>query len=280
MAMLLLAHAAIPGQIEAATIDHDLRSGSAGEAEGVASACTALGIAHTTIKVNVAPGNLQTEARHARYAALSSWLSERGLIALATAHHADDQAETLLLRLNRGSGVAGLSGIRARTLVPDSRLPLLRPLLGWRRSDLAAVVSAAGVMAAQDPANSDDRFDRARMRKAMAASDWLDIPALATSAANLADADAALDWAAQEEWADCITIEALGITYRPRAPRAIALRVLARIIAELGEEAPRGSAIARLFDRLVRGETASIGSLVTRPGRDGWHFMPAPRRRG
>jgi tRNA(Ile)-lysidine synthase len=94
-------------------------------------------------------------------------MEREGLDALATAHHADDQAETLLARLNRGSGVAGLAGVRARGIVPGTRLPLIRPLLGWRRADLGEVVAAAGLTPVQDPSNSDDRFDRARIRKAL-----------------------------------------------------------------------------------------------------------------
>ena len=73
--------------------------------------------------------------------------------------------------------------------------------------------------------------------------------------------------------------EGLGVTYRPQAPRAIALRVIARIVAKLDGEDPRGSAVAALFTALVAGRPASIGSLVARPGPDGWSFTRAPARR-
>jgi tRNA(Ile)-lysidine synthase len=257
-----------------------LRAENAVEATDVARICQALGIEHRSLRVEVPAGNVQAQARGARYHALAGWLKERGLAALATAHHADDQAETLLLRLNRGSGVAGLAGVRSRGNVPETTIPLLRPLLGWRRSELADVVSAAGIAAVQDPSNSDDRFDRARLRKALSGADWLDVPALAASAAHLADADAALDWAARREWAESVSREGLGIVYRPQAPRAVSLRVVARIVRELGGEQPRGSATARLFDTLVSGQPASIGQLVARPSHDGWSFMRAPKRRG
>lgn len=279
MALLLLANAALPGRIEAATVDHGLRAESADEAAAVARLCAGLGIPHASLKVEVAPGNLQSQARNARYAALGGWLADRGLSALASAHHADDQAETLLARLNRASGVAGLAGVRARGQVPGTNFLLLRPLLGWRREELGQVVAAAGVTAAQDPSNRDHRFDRVRLRKALASADWLDIPALAASAAHLADADAALDWAARREWAEAVSREGLGLTYRPQAPRAVALRVLARIAAELGGEEARGSALARLFDSLCAGQAASIGNLVARATHDGWSFTRAPQRR-
>jgi tRNA(Ile)-lysidine synthase len=279
LALLLLAAAALPGQVEAATVDHQLRPESAKEAQAVAAICTRLNVPHQILMVAVQPGNVQSEARRARYGALAEWIGARALAALATAHHADDQAETLLLRLNRASGVAGLAGTRARGLIPDTTMPLLRPLLGWRKNELAAVVAQAGIDAAQDPSNADDRFDRARLRKALADVDWLDVPAIAESAAHLADADAALDWAARREWSECVSAEGLGIAYRPQAPRAIALRVITRIVTQLDGEEPRGSAVARLFDALLAGRTASIGNLVARPGIAGWSFTRAPVRR-
>jgi tRNA(Ile)-lysidine synthase len=245
----------------------------------VTELCGELGVPHATLAVTLAPGNLQAEARAARYAALAGWMAEQGLAALATAHHADDQAETLLLRLGRGSGVAGLAGVRASGTVPGTNLALLRPLLGWRRTELAAVVAAAGLTAVQDPSNEDIRFDRARLRQALAGADWLDRAALAASAAHLADADAALDWAAAREWTECVTRAPLGLHYRPSAPKAVALRVLARIVTELGEEMPRGSAIARLFDSLLARQPMSIGGLVARATPEGWSFTKAPQRR-
>ena len=278
-ALLLLAAAALPGRVEAATVDHGLRAEAAAEADEVSRICAMIDVPHATLRVEVAPGNIQSNARLARYAALAGWMADRGLVALATGHHADDQAETLLLRLNRASGVAGLAGARARGTVPGTTLPLLRPLLGWRRQELAQVVATAGIVAAQDPSNDDDRFDRVRLRKALRSADWLDVAAVAQSASHLGDADAALDWAAEREWAEGVTREGLGLTYRPRAPRAIAFRVVARIVEELSGEVPRGGAVARLFDTLMAGQPASIADLVARPMRGSWSFTRAPRRR-
>jgi tRNA(Ile)-lysidine synthase len=184
-----------------------------------------------------------------------------------------------VMRLNRGSGVAGLAGVRARGEVPGTALPLLRPLLGWRRNALAQVAEGAGIVPAADPSNADERFDRVRTRHALSTAGWLDTAALAQSCANLADADAALEWAARREWTEQVEKAGLGITYRPRAPRAIALRVLARIVAELDGEEPRGGAIARVFDSLVARQPVSIGNLVARPLPGGWAFTPGPQRR-
>jgi tRNA(Ile)-lysidine synthase len=269
VALLLLARAARPDSIEAATVDHGLRPEAAAEARMVATLCAELDVPHAILAVAVAEGNLQAQARDARYLALGKWLDERSLAALVTAHHADDQAETLLMRLNRGSGVAGLAGVRERGRVPGTGHTVIRPLLAWRRAELAEVATAAGIRPADDPSNADARFDRVRIRRALAETDWLDIDALAARVRNLADADAALDWAAGREWVENVRREGLGLVYRPTAPRAVALRVLARIVRELGGDEPRGSAIARLFDSLVAG----------RPVSNGWSLAPAPRRR-
>lgn len=279
MSLLLLAAAARPGNVEAATVDHGLRPDSAAEAQMVAAVCAEIGVPHAILRVQIAHGNLQSSARAARYVALAGWLGERGLAALATAHHADDQAETLLMRLNRASGVAGLAGVRARGIVPNTDLSLLRPLLSYRRTELATALAAAGFPSVQDPSNGDDRFDRARMRKAIAATGWLDISAIAASAANLADADAALDWAAAREWNEAVSWNADGSAlYRPGAPRAVALRVMARIIKEMGSENSRGGQIAQLHDTLITGKSATIGTLMVQPLKSGWRFSIAPPR--
>src|ERR1700712_1015430 len=125
LALLLLAHAAYPGQVHAATVDHGLRPEGAAEAAFVAGICGALDIRHATLRAEMREtSNIQAAARARRYALLKAWIGEIGALFLATAHHLDDQAETLVMRLSRGSGLSGLSGIRA------VNPPLVRPLLG------------------------------------------------------------------------------------------------------------------------------------------------------
>src|SRR3982751_2652505 len=112
LALLLLAAAARPGQIEAATVDHGLRQEARAEGEMVAALCERLAVPHQilTARWDETPkAAIQERARGERYRLLGCWAEERGLAALATAHHADDQAETLLMRLVRGSGVKGLA---------------------------------------------------------------------------------------------------------------------------------------------------------------------------
>src|SRR5918996_1752118 len=135
LALLLLAAAARPGQIEAATVDHGFRPEARDEAATVAGICGKLGVPHTilTARGNDVPTTaIQERARRERYRLLGYWAEERGLGGLATAHHADDQAETLLMRLSRGSGVGGLGGTRRKRALSEDVL-LLRPLLSWRK---------------------------------------------------------------------------------------------------------------------------------------------------
>ena len=282
LALLLLAHDAIPELVEVATIDHGLRPESAAEAEAVAALCGQLGVPHATLRPTVSPtGNLQASARTARYAALGEWALKRGLAAIVTAHHADDQAETLLMRLSRGAGVRGLAGMRSAATVPGHPgLPLLRPLLGWRKAELEAIVAQAGIQPARDPSNADPRFERVRVREELAEAHWLNPAALATTAAHLAEADAALDWAAAREWDEQVTPGETGLIYTPLAPRAVRLRVIERIVAALGHEGtPRGSEIARFDDALGAGRVATLGGVRGTPEGEVWRFIPTPPRR-
>ena len=126
LALLLLAGTAFSDRIWVATVDHRLRAESAAEAEYVAGVCTRLGVPHDTLIPSVPiTGNIQSGARAARYALLDQWRDENSLPWIATAHHLDDQAETVLMRLNRGSGIGGLASIR------PVHGHVIRPLLGW-----------------------------------------------------------------------------------------------------------------------------------------------------
>lgn len=284
LALLLLASAARPGRIEAATIDHALRPEAQAEAGMVKQVCDRLGVPHVvlTARWNEIPKTaIQERARSQRYRLLGYWAEERGLGALATAHHADDQAETVLMRLARGSGVRGLAGMRARSTAPGSHERLIRPLLGWRRSELEEVCAAAGLTPVADPSNNDDRFERIRVRRGLASIDWLDAAVIARSAANLADADTALDWAASAEWKQSVRERGFAISYRPGdVPIEIVRRIVARAIRKLateGESDLRGKELDRLLDELAEGGTATIRGVLCVGAQD-WCFTQAPPR--
>ncbi|MEC9067440.1 MAG: tRNA lysidine(34) synthetase TilS [Pseudomonadota bacterium] len=279
LALLLLAHAALPQRVEAATVDHGLRDESAAEAAMVAGLCHRLGIEHATLPVALDDGNVQDRARAARYAALGAWMERRSLDALATAHHADDQAETLLMRLNRGSGLSGLAGIRECAPLPCGR-PVVRPLLAWRRSELSAVVEAAGITPVDDPSNRDPAYDRARIRQAMAAADWLDPVAIATSARLLAEAEVTIAAIADDAFARGVSLEAGGFRYRPEGPRLVRYRVVQRILQALSAR-PRGGQVAALVERLEGGGAANLAGVMARAEGEAWLFArEAPRRTG
>jgi tRNA(Ile)-lysidine synthase len=280
LAMLLLAEAAIPGRFEVATVDHGLRPEAKDECTLVERICGDRDIPSTVLRVQLGEGNLQQQAREARYAALADWAGSRELRAVATAHHADDQAETLLMRLNRGSGVAGLAGVRERAFLdpPYFALPLIRPLLTFRRAELARVTAAAGVEAVDDPSNFDDRFDRVRLRKALASADWLDPVALTRSASHLADAEDALEELATILWSRHVRREGDVVRFHPLAPRLMRLRMVERIIRELGGD-PRGSDVARLLDTLGTGKAANVGGVLGAVEGNQWVFRPEPPRR-
>ena len=278
LALMLLTHAARPGGFEVASVDHGLRAESAAECNFVAGICDDLGIAHTILTVKVPAGNIQSQARAARYRALANWMDENGLSVLATAHHADDQSETILMRLNRGSGLSGLAGVRSVGKVPGSGHRLIRPLLGWRKADLAQLVADFGIEPLADPSNSDDRFDRVRIRKALAESDWIDAMSLAQSASNLADAKEALDWMVEREWEGQVERRDDTLLYVPQAPRAIRLAVLERAITEFGG-VPRGGDVAKLLDTLERGGSGNLAGVLASVTKDGWRLRREPPRR-
>ena len=284
LALLLLAAAARPGLVEAATIDHGLRPEAREEAALVGQVCDQLGVPHAILTARwseIPETAIQERARKQRYRLLGYWAEERRLDALATAHHAEDQAETLLMRLARGSGVRGLAGIRPRSVSPGAHVRLIRPLLGWRRAELEQICSAVGVTPVADPSNEDERFERVRVRRALAALDWLDPGAVAQSAANLADADAALDWAMKEEWSRAVHEKRGSITYRPsEVPSEIVRRVVARAIRRLateGDRDPRGPEMTRLVATLAAGGTSTLRGVLCRGGPD-WRFVPSPNR--
>ena len=285
LALLLLAAQARPGSVEAATVDHALRVESGAEAEFVASICERLHVPHSilTAEWDEKPQSaVQQRARLIRYGLLGDWAEQRGLTAVLTAHHLDDQAETLLMRLARGAGVRGLAGMRRVARVPATDIPLVRPLLGWRRSELEALCAAARLEPVRDPSNEDDSFERVRVRKALANAEWLDPEALAASAGHLADADTALDWACDLEWHRAVTASDREIAYEPTdAPPEIRRRVVRRAVLALASEGDgdlRGREIDRIIAALAAGRAATLRGVLCTGGPE-WRFTRAPARR-
>ncbi|MCA1654412.1 MAG: tRNA lysidine(34) synthetase TilS [Sphingomicrobium sp.] len=281
LALLLLAADMRPGEIEAVTVDHRLRSGSVLEAQAVAAICAGRGIPHAMLAARWSEPpttNLQARARIERYELLADWAYTKSLDAVVTAHHADDQAETLLLRLARGSGVAGLGGVRpSRPLCPG--VSLIRPLLGWRRAELATIVADAALTPADDPSNRDPRHERARMRAWLADADWADAARLAATAACLRDADDALVWTVGSVAEDRLTRSNDGVALDPaELPRELKRRLLLLAFDALNASPPNGPDLARAMASLEAGRTVTLGHLKLEGGAL-WRLSPAPKRR-
>lgn len=277
--MLLLFHEVAPRNFQVATVDHGLRAESADEAAMVAAICAERAIAHRTLALSLEKGNaVQERARAARYATLAQWARDQGLAAIVTAHHADDQAETIAMRLNRGVGLRGLAAMRPVAQVPGALgLTLLRPLLSWRRAELQAVVDLAGLAAADDPSNRDPGYERVRVRDALTSTDAFAIMGFARSARHLAEADAALDWVVGQLW-ESVTTAGEGFTWNPPPglPDAIALRLLERVVARLGGGTPRGAELVRWLETLRQGGVATLGGVKGDARSGAWRFTLAP----
>lgn len=287
LALLLLAHAALGNRCVAATVDHGLRAAAADEAAYVARLCAERRIAHAVLAAPLparagGTANVSARARALRYRLLEAHADAIGAAAIATAHHADDQVETIAMRLNRGAGLAGLAGVRARS----GRV--VRPLLAWRRAELAAIVADCGVTAVADPSNSDDRYDRARLRKALTGADWIDAARWERSAAALADADQALEWAVVAlAGGRCTFADGVATLVASGLPDELLRRLVLRCLAHVDPAiVPRGPDVTRLIARLCRGGTATLGGAAARavetmdaPGQPSWIFVAAPPHR-
>ncbi len=144
--------------LSAIHVDHRLRPDSARDGEACAHLCRRLGVPLLRVEVEVAPGNVQAQARRARYAALRLAAARAGATRIATGHTRSDQAETVLLRLLRGSGARGLSGI------PPRRGPIVRPLIDRSRREVLAYLRARRLSWLEDPTNASPRYLRNRVR--------------------------------------------------------------------------------------------------------------------
>jgi len=223
------------------TVDHGLRPSSREEALTVGRLAAELGLPHAILTWEQEPhsASLQARARAARYDLMAAYCHEHDIPALVTAHHLDDQAETFLMRLKRGSGLDGLAAIPERGAWAG--IAILRPLLDVPKARLVATLDEAGIAFASDPSNVDPRFERARVRGSTEALERLGLTpeALALSARRLRRAREALDHAAQDFLAAHSETSEAGYALIDRdalasAPQEIALRALAQLIGAVG----------------------------------------------
>ncbi len=254
----------------AATVDHGLRPEAANEAEVVAALARKLGIPHQTLKWRGwdQTGNLQDKARRARYQLLQGWAERLGLRAIALGHTADDQAETVLMRLARSAGVSGLSamaGIRRQ-----GEVDLLRPMLSISRQQLRDYLTERGVAWIDDPSNQDERFDRIRVRNALSQLDQIGVTALSLSrvAENLAQAREALAQYAQESARRVVNVVdgnlSLDRSEFCELPEEIQRRLVVSAVAWIagGDYPPRQSSTDQALNAISAGQTATLGGCL------------------
>jgi tRNA(Ile)-lysidine synthase len=234
----------------AVTIDHGLRPESVHEAAAVKRLARRLGVAHRTLRWHgrKPKTGLQEAARYARYRLLAQAASRAGYEHILTAHTLDDQAETVLFRLARGSGLTGLAGMAHAVPIPvgeKTAIFLVRPLLGISKVRLIATLRASRIAHREDPSNRDVRFARTRFRALLAnlAGEGLDARGFARLAARMRRAEATIEFAvaaaraalAPEPWRGPIGFDAARFN---DLPAEVALRLLGRAIAHAGNEGP------------------------------------------
>ncbi|MCF3933492.1 tRNA lysidine(34) synthetase TilS [Acuticoccus sp. M5D2P5] len=246
------------------TVDHRLRAGSAEDAAFVVRLGARLGRPVETLAVTDRPtGSLQTWARDARYRLLADAARRLDLAAIVTGHTRDDQAETFLLRLARGSGLRGLAAMRP--LARRDGLTILRPLLAVSRAELRDYLVAHGLDWRDDPSNEDMRFDRIAVRTLAPrlAAVGLTAERLAGAAGHLARASEAIDGLAAALGREAMRVDRAGAVTLARGPfeaahEEVRLRVLAEAVQTAGglDYPPR-------FDALLRAAATPPGDAMT-----------------
>ncbi|WP_343116028.1 tRNA lysidine(34) synthetase TilS [Ostreiculturibacter nitratireducens] len=222
-------------EIAAVTVDHGLRPGSAAEAAAVARICAGLGVPHETLRWHWdGEGNLQDQARRARLTLIADWARGRGIGAVALGHTRDDQAETFLMRLARGAGVDGLSGMSPERHAEG--IQWLRPLLTRSRAELRDWLAGSGLAWFDDPSNENPDFDRVKARRAIGllAPLGVEVEDLAAAAGRLSVARAALAEFAARTAAQIVRVEAGDVVFEREGfvsvPRETQLRLLSHAL--------------------------------------------------
>lgn len=264
-------------ELAAVTVDHGLRPEAADEAAFVGRVAEELGLPHDTLTWTGwdGQGNLQDRARRARRRLVAEWAAGRGIGAVALGHTADDQAETFLMRLARGAGVDGLSGMAARHRAEG--VLWLRPLLACGRAGLRAYLEDIGQGWIDDPSNDDPRFARVRARAALQALAPLGIeaPTLATVCRNLARARNALDIQADLAARDVARIDGGDVVFARAALAALPGETRRRLFRRAlvwvsgADYGPRESALEEALAALASGPSATLhGCLMLAGGPD------------
>ena len=275
----------------AVTINHGLRKEATREAAAVKRLARRLGVSHQVLRWrgNKPKSGLQEAAREARYRLLAQAAARAGYGHILTAHTLDDQAETVLFRLARGSGVVGLGGMAQASLLPtrfsmsgEGTIFLVRPFLRLPKSRLIATLQAARIAYSEDPSNRDPRFTRARLRALLPdlAREGLDARGLARLAARMRRVEATIEFAvdaAQAALAPAPWRQDDPVVFKTARfaglPAEVALRLLGRSIAHAGDEGPVELAkLEALHDAMRQAQSrlrrTLAGALITLNSED------------
>ena len=281
----------------AVTVDHGLRPEAAREAAMVKQLARHLGVPHRTLRWRGEKphSGLQEAARHARYELLAQIATRARFAHILTAHTLDDQAETVLFRLARGSGLFGLTGMAHAAPLPlrgAREIFLVRPLLHLPKARLIATLEAARIAYAEDPSNRDPRFTRARLRSLMPAlaREGLDARGLARLAARLRRAESTIQVAVQAARSALAPLPwpqhgPVVFETAPFAglPAEVGLRLLGEAVTHTGDEGPVELAkLESLYEALRQARSrlrrTLAGALITLD-RDYLTVERAPARR-
>jgi tRNA(Ile)-lysidine synthase len=245
------------------TVDHGLHAASARDAKAVAAWAKKAGLkAHVLVWRGKKPNSgIEAAGREARYRLMGAFMAKRGIATLFVGHTEDDQAETFLLRLARGSGLDGLAAMRAHAPWPVegfAGLSVARPLLPFSRAALRDYLSGLGQDWLDDPMNEDPAFDRVKLRRARGALEQAGLSAarIAAAAKHLARARESLEAVAEAVLERAVRQSERGLLLDPKvltaAPRELGLRALASVLMAVSGQSyrPRFDSLERLFDLL------------------------------
>ena len=252
-------------KVAVATVDHGLRPEAAAEAQAVARMCALLGVPHDILHWRYdGRGNLQDAARRGRIKLLADWARARGIGTVALGHTQDDVAETFLMRLARDAGVDGLAAMAARREVGG--VTFVRPLLKVPRAALRRWLLDRGIPWADDPSNEDARFERVRMRRAMAglADVGVDAARLAAVALRMTELREALDAAAGEAAARIARIDGGDVLFDVAGLAALPFELQRRLLVAAltwvasAEYGPRRAEQERFVEAALAGRAATL----------------------
>uniref|UniRef100_A0A2A4Z6G1 tRNA(Ile)-lysidine synthase n=1 Tax=OCS116 cluster bacterium TaxID=2030921 RepID=A0A2A4Z6G1_9PROT len=268
MALLLALHhyrqqSDITLKIIALTVDHKLRADAAIEAAQVGQWCKDLGIEHHVLEWQfdeMPTTAIQEKARDARYQLMGEFCVAHHINKLFVAHNLEDNAETFLMRLKRGAGLSGLSGIAATMQrdVNGRSVDIVRPFLTFERTDLRDYLSRHKQLWYDDVSNQNEKFERVQIRNFLAQNAPLNSDAVAQSAKRLARANEAVEFYLEDFWQSKIAFLPLGIAHVKlddfaQLPEELKLRLLARLVWTIGgqDNPPRWQKIENLLQLIL-----------------------------